>query len=48
VFRQVASGAKTDPRQLRRVIKRPDAGKPATDIVSSYDVPHSTISGLAA
>ncbi len=50
MFREVASGAKTDRAQLRRLLGQLEAsdGEPLTDILRSYNVSHSTISRLAS
>jgi DNA invertase Pin-like site-specific DNA recombinase len=60
VFREVASGAKTDrrptlgrkpkltPHQMKEAAKRRDHGKPVREIARSYNVSHSTILRLAA
>jgi predicted site-specific integrase-resolvase len=46
VFREVASGAKTDRRQLRRAIEQPAVGEAVREIAHSYNVHGSTISRL--
>jgi hypothetical protein len=47
-FREVATVAKTDTRQIRRTIKRTGVVELVTEITSSYDVLLSAISAVAA